>query len=666
VRALAAVARLGLFGLILAVLAPPSALAQEAPSPVPHPRPEQMSAGVREEVAAARQRLEAALAAAATPAPELATAWGELAELYHTYLFPEAADRCYQEARKLAPKVLRWAYLEAILAQQQRDLAGATALFEEVLTLSAAYVPALLRLGAVELAGQNLDRAAELYGQVLARAPDSAAAHAGLARVARARGDLAAAVTHFRRALEIQPQADLLHYQLGLVLRDLGDGDAARAELALAGRRAEVFSDPLAEKLVPESVGSLLGRGGRALARGDREGAIAAFRAALEEAPENLTARENLASVLLGQGEVEEALTLYREALQLSPERPVAHLNLAKALLASGGDRSEAIELLGKALDLAPDYGQAHGVLGEVLLSQERFAEAEGHFAQAIAAAPGNGEAHLGRGRTLARLGRLTEARGELETAADLLGTDGGGGAALLLDLATLREQTGDPEGALAALDQVAHSASEPFTRALALFNMGNLRLAGGQIEEAVGHYRQAVEIEPAFQDAHFNLASALSRLGRGEEALASFRRVRELAPEDEGGYAGQLTVLAGLGRYREARQVLAEGLARIPASTPLRLALARLLAASPEADLRDPARALALAEEIFRAGATPLSAEALAMALAASGRFEEARALQEQVVTAAREGGAPPDLLRGLEENLRRYGEGTAAVYRP
>ena len=65
-------------------------------------------------------------------------------------------------------------------------------------------------------------------------------------------------------------------------------------------------------------------------------------------------------------------------------------------------------------------------------------------------------------------------------------------------------------------------------------------------------------------------------------------------------------------------------------------IALARLLAAAPEATVRDGGRALALVEPVMKAAATLDAAETVAMALAEVGRFDEAAALQREAVAQA------------------------------
>ena len=94
-------------------------------------------------------------------------------------------------------------------------------------------------------------------------------------------------------------------------------------------------------------------------------------------------------------------------------------------------------------------------------------------------------------------------------------------------------------------------------------------------------------------------------------------------------------SVLIRQGRYAEARDRLAAGVGTgggggAPA---LAQALALLLVACPDDAVRDPARGFELAQTAYAANPGPLTGQTLAMAFAATGRFEEAVRGQERVI---------------------------------
>src|SRR6185503_8397435 len=112
---------------------------------------------------------------------------------------------------------------------------------------------------------------------------------------------------------------------------------------------------------------------------------------------------------------------------------------------------------------------------------------------------------------------------------------------------------------------------------------------------------------------------------------------------------------LVRLGRFREARDRF-ERDARVFADQPgFAHALARLLAAAPDDRIRDGARAISLMNDLLKSQQTLPMAESMAMALAESGRFDDAVTWQEGAIRSATEG-KREDLVRKLTTNLKLY----------
>jgi tetratricopeptide (TPR) repeat protein len=55
--------------------------------------------------------------------------------------------------------------------------------------------------------------------------------------------------------------------------------------------------------------------------------------------------------------------------------------------------------------------------------------------------------------------------------------------------------------------------------------------LQGGQIDEAVAHYRNVVQHQPHSALAHYNLAVGLHRQGRLSEAIAHYKEALAIQP---------------------------------------------------------------------------------------------------------------------------------------
>lgn len=188
----------------------------------------------------------------------------------------------------------------------------------------------------------QLEQAAATCHTVLLREPRHGDALHLLGLIAHQQGNPQAAVDFITRATQAAPTQPTFHYNLGGILKDLGE-----LELA-AGSYRRVLS------LAPD--------------------------------PEALN---NLGIVLRGQGKVADAIDCYKKALALKPDFAEAHNNLGNTLLALR-ELDDAAACFRKVLLVAPNFQQAHINLGAVLLAQGKLDEAIGSNLRAL---------HLGMGK---------------------------------------------------------------------------------------------------------------------------------------------------------------------------------------------------------------------------------------------------------------------------
>ena len=92
-----------------------------------------------------------------------------------------------------------------------------------------------------------------------------------------------------------------------------------------------------------------------------------------------------------------------------------------------------------------------------------------------------------------------------------------------------------------------------------------------------------------------------------------------------------------------------------LPGRLELTHALARVLAAAPDARARDGNRAAQLVDELFKTSKRVEVGETMAMTLAELGEFDKAAAIQRGVLDATRRAGLEADARRMLA-NLRLY----------
>jgi tetratricopeptide (TPR) repeat protein len=87
-------------------------------------------------------------------------------------------------------------------------------------------------------------------------------------------------------------------------------------------------------------------------------------------------------------------------------------------------------------------------------------------------------------------------------------------------------------------------------------FNLGNLSLAAGRLDEARRLYEAALAREPRDAAAHLNLGIALQRLGDRAGAVAEYRRAIGSDPRLGEAYGALAALLAARGETAEAARL--------------------------------------------------------------------------------------------------------------
>jgi predicted Zn-dependent protease len=193
------------------------------------------------------EQLEESLAAARAADAD-ATANGRLGMVLQAYLRLPAAEVAYRRARRLDPGVFQWCYLHGVVLQALGSSAEAIATLSDALELRPGYVPAELRLAALQVEAGQPESARALYAAILERWPDSAPANLGLGRLLLGEGDAEAALEPLMKAARAAPDAGAVHYALAQAYAALGDADSAATHTArfeAAETREPPVTDPM-------------------------------------------------------------------------------------------------------------------------------------------------------------------------------------------------------------------------------------------------------------------------------------------------------------------------------------------------------------------------------------------------------------------------------------
>jgi tetratricopeptide (TPR) repeat protein len=388
------------------VLAGATALHGVKTQPVPQVNVADMEPAIREKVEAAYR----AVASAGTlPPAEAAASFGEAGQVFLHYVLPRAALPCLENAATLAPEDFRWEYYAGFAAKMTGDLDRARHHFQRAVALKSPFPPGLIRLGNLEVDRGDLASGERAFTAALAFPDTAAAAHFGLGRVALLRGNARQAAEHFEATLAAQPAASIVHAQLAVAYRRLGQLDKATAQAALLGKEAVRFPDLLLEGLedANPSTGVLVAEAIREL----QEGRVALAKAAQDfRAAAAIDAKD--VRIWLGLGQAEESLgdsvaaeVSYRRAVEVEPGNPMARLKLG-TLLAQRGARPEGIEQLKVAVRLRPDSKEARFNLANALAQEGRLAEAEAECDALVKMAPQDAGARALRDQLRQDLGK--------------------------------------------------------------------------------------------------------------------------------------------------------------------------------------------------------------------------------------------------------------------
>jgi len=196
-------------------------------------------------------------------------------------------------------------------------------------------------------------------------------------------GQYEAAAARWKQVLELEPNDELAHRDLGNDLLMSGRREEAGPHFEKASEihlRAAVEADPTSARAFND-LGALL------LQTGQVPEAAADFEKATALKPDFAEARVNLGSALAKQDKPEEALVQLRQALASNAGYAPAHYQLG-VVLSQRGDVQGAIREWRSALGLDPKYAEAHISLGDALDGQGQKAEAVAEWREGLELQP--------------------------------------------------------------------------------------------------------------------------------------------------------------------------------------------------------------------------------------------------------------------------------------
>ena len=241
------------------------------------------------------------------------------------------------------------------------------------------------------------DRAAAEVSRAMARGNARADGLALLGDVFAKQGLFGEALERYREALRLEPD-----------LRAATIGEAW--SLVRIGRAHE--ARPIAQRLLadgPSDVDALMLMATACAESGDPAAALSVLEAARRAAPMRADVQQKIGDIARSLGDNEGAIAAYRHALQLDQDFAIVRLQLAILLQAKGQNREAEQELVG-ALDAVPTYAEATLELATLRRRLGRAAEALALLIDLLQRDPYHFDALIGLGETLLALGRKRDA----------------------------------------------------------------------------------------------------------------------------------------------------------------------------------------------------------------------------------------------------------------
>ena len=436
-----------------------------------------------------------------------------LAQVYQEQGNLDEAITFYHKTAEFDPEPVRASEafgLAGTLALDQGRYPEAEELLRNAISYDVENVQATYDLGRLLELQKKFEQAGEMYTRATSLAPKFGEAYLGRARIYTQLGDV--------------PSLSRMAQELMALDLEPAEKYAAHLIIAATYRDAELYEWAVEELnravvLEPNRLDAYMGLGPIYELQSRWERALDTYNKIAELDPESeLDVRLRRGAIYIQQNDYAAAAEAYNSVIELVPERIDGYLALAD-LHETLGQWDEAIQCYHEAAEVQPDATAASAIyerIGDLLLQQERFAEAEKVLQQALQRDPNNAGAHFS-------LGVVAERQNDLDSALAMYAK-----ARLLnpryrdaaIALGRIYGEQGN-EDALTELvrniQAIEWTPAEQYDAQMFIAAIYQAAEDSGQAEQT---YRQIIEASPKRTDAYVQLMHLLSELGQLEEAI--------------------------------------------------------------------------------------------------------------------------------------------------
>ena len=358
--------------------------------------------------------------------------------------------------------------------------------YKRALKTAPNYLPALEGAAELEYEAGSPD-AIPLLNRILQLRPDDLTTHAMLAAMAAKSGDCATAVKHFAASetlIEQQPKALRMYAVCLLRLKEVDKSEAVFEQLVAA-------------------------------------------------APNDATARRDLAAVQLQAGHAGDALTTIKPLLTGDPD--VNTLHLAADIFEANQDTPNAVKYLRAAIVKDPKQVPLYVDFAEIAMNHQSFQAGVAMLDAGLKSEPNSAQLYLARGVLYVQLAQYDLAEADFQKAEQL---DPRQGLSATAQGMLAEEQNQDnPSKALATVRaKLAKKPKDAFLWYLQSSLILQMSPSSGsaQFEEGFQSAKRAIALQPSLTAAHNVLAKYDLASGNYAEAAKECRVVLQSSPDDQ------------------------------------------------------------------------------------------------------------------------------------
>ncbi|HUW81469.1 MAG TPA: tetratricopeptide repeat protein [Phycisphaerae bacterium] len=453
------------------------------------------------------------------------TVCAEMADFYvATQQIPEsikwlerALEAARQESKPLQQRDVHRQLVDLLLATYQREQAETQ--LDQYLQDYPDDAWAYILMGRLRNLQNRIDEAVQAYTRAIELDPDSALAHFQLGALHYTLGNLSEAIDQLRAAKNIDSTG--FGYAHRILLAECYRV-SGQIELGINEMRSILEADPDATRVVSALV-KLLGASKR------YEELETLLREYMGRQPDDGSWPLTLGTMAENQGDFVKAQIAYMQAMQISNFDPVG-VEAMLRLLTRAGRHEKVIEVVENVIPADRQTPLTDMRVAAALHHMGREEEAVQRYSKAI-------EGAVGAATQLTNVvGSMAQTLG-LERTIDMLEKRAGGApdnTDMQYVLAVCLSQAGQRSRAINMLEGLAAKTSDPRRKVDCLMQLAGAQHMERRLEEAAAAYTEVLRVDPKTRYALNNLAYLLAEdLGRPAEAMRYAERAFQLARED-------------------------------------------------------------------------------------------------------------------------------------